>query len=151
MLHKILFICTGNYYRSRYAEHYFNNLALKQNLNWRAVSRGLATELSGNIGSISPSVLIRLKEYDIHLETPIRFPIQLAKADLQEADIVIALNKPEHQELMQQLFPEWVDRIVYWHIPDLDQVSSDVAFSKIEQHVNEQLQHLGTSSKKPMI
>ena len=43
-MNKILFLCTGNYYRSRFAEHLFNWLATKQGLDWQADSRGLALE-----------------------------------------------------------------------------------------------------------
>ena len=141
-MHKILFICTGNYYRSRYAEYYFNAIAVKHNLDWEAFSRGLATELGGNIGPIAPRVIIRLKEQEIRIDEKIRNPIQLDQADLQAADLVIALNESEHRKLMQQRFPEWADRIIYWHIPDLDQVGSDVAFPKIEQYITEQLRQL---------
>ena len=141
-MHKILFICTGNYYRSRYAELYFNTLAAKQNLDWEASSRGLAIDElgGGNIGPIAPRVIIRLREREILLEDKIRFPIQLTQADLQEADLVIALNEPEHRALMQQRFPAWEDRITYWQVPDLDQVGSEVAFPKIEEYVTEQIQ-----------
>lgn len=143
MMHKILFICTGNYYRSRYAELYFNALAIKQNLNWESFSRGLAIELGGqNIGPISPLVLICLKEREIPMEEKIRFPIRLTEVDLQEANLAIALNEPEHKKLMQQRFPKWADRITYWHVPDLDQVGSEVALSRIEQYVTEQLRQL---------
>jgi protein-tyrosine-phosphatase len=40
----ILFLCTGNYYRSRFAEVLFNSVADKMGLPWRAASRGLALE-----------------------------------------------------------------------------------------------------------
>jgi len=143
-MHKILFICTGNYYRSRYAEYYFNALAAKQNLDWKAISRGLAVEElgGGNIGPITPRAILRLKEKEITIENKIRYPIQLDQADLQAADLVIALNEPEHRALMQQRFPAWEDRITYWQVPDLDQVGSEIAFPKIEEFVTEQLQHL---------
>ena len=39
---RVLFLCTGNYYRSRFAEILFNQLAPTRGLNWRADSRGLA-------------------------------------------------------------------------------------------------------------
>src|SRR5678815_5060088 len=119
MTHKVLFICTGNYYRSRHAELYFNALATKQSLNWEAFSRGLAIEElgSGNIGPISPRTILRLRECKILLEDKIRFPIQLIQNDLQTADLVIALNEPEHRKLMQQRFPAWADRITYWQVP----------------------------------
>ena len=42
---RVLFVCTGNYYRSRFAEAVFNHLAAARGLPWRAVSRGLAVHL----------------------------------------------------------------------------------------------------------
>ena len=40
----VLFLCTGNYYRSRFAEILFNSVAGKMGLPWQASSRGLALE-----------------------------------------------------------------------------------------------------------
>ena len=40
----VLFLCTGNYYRSRFAEVLFNSVDGKMGLPWRASSRGLALE-----------------------------------------------------------------------------------------------------------
>src|SRR5262245_47715786 len=118
---KILFVCTGNYYRSRYAELYFNRLASKLSLNWSAFSRGLATGLnSQNIGPIYPQVLKRLKEHDITIEGNMRPPIQLEEIDLKEAELIIALHEEEHRPIMQHLFAEWANRVTYWQIPDLD-------------------------------
>ena len=43
---RVLFICTGNYYRSRFAEEWFNFLVRQERaLHWVADSRGLALEL----------------------------------------------------------------------------------------------------------
>ena len=41
---RLLFLCTGNYYRSRFAEILFNSVAGKMGLSWKASSRGLAIE-----------------------------------------------------------------------------------------------------------
>jgi protein-tyrosine phosphatase len=50
---QVLFLCSGNYYRSRFAEHLFHWLAEKSDLPWRADSRGLRAGKYGNIGPIS--------------------------------------------------------------------------------------------------
>ncbi len=144
MSHQLLFLCTGNYYRSRYAELYFNNLITKSDLQWSAFSRGLATEGSKNVGPIASKVLTRLEKQGIELQSPIRYPLQVAHSDLQTAKLTIALHEPEHRPLMQHRFPDWVNRINYWHVPDLDQMTSDKAFSAIEQQVIDLLQHLPT-------
>jgi hypothetical protein len=49
---KTVFPCSGNYYRSRFAEELFNHAAKNAGLNWRASSRGLALEPE-NIGPVS--------------------------------------------------------------------------------------------------
>ncbi len=144
MTSRILFLCTGNYYRSRYAELYFNGLASKANIPWNSFSRGLATEDSQNIGPIAPRVIIRLRQHGITLDGQIRYPLQLDQVDLEISKLVIALHEPEHRPLMQQRFPAWVNHVTYWHIPDLDKMSSDEAFSAIENQVAELFQHLPT-------
>ena len=40
----VLFLCTGNYYCSRFAEILFDSVAGKMGLHWKASSRGLALE-----------------------------------------------------------------------------------------------------------
>ena len=136
MTHKILFVCTGNYYRSRFAELLFNACASRLGLPWKAVSRGIAAELGGmNIGPISPLVLRKLKLLGIPPETKPRTPLQLNEIDLEEADLVIALNAAEHRPLMRRRFPEWVDRIEYWDIPDLHLMGAEDALSGIENNV----------------
>ncbi|HVJ67318.1 MAG TPA: hypothetical protein VM510_05000, partial [Caulifigura sp.] len=40
-LKRVLFLCTGNYYRSRFSEELFNSLAKQHNLDWSADSAGL--------------------------------------------------------------------------------------------------------------
>jgi protein-tyrosine phosphatase len=59
----VLFLCTGNYYRSRFAEELFNHEAERASLPWIAQSRGLALERgANNVGPIAPGVLHTLKE-----------------------------------------------------------------------------------------
>ncbi len=38
---KVLFVCTGNYYRSRLAHLLFNHYADEVDLDWKATSRGI--------------------------------------------------------------------------------------------------------------
>lgn len=55
----VLFLCTGNYYRSRFAEIYFNWHAPQQGLLWKAVSRGLGLDPC-NLGPLSLHTVLRL-------------------------------------------------------------------------------------------
>ena len=58
----VLFLCTGNYYRSRFAEVLFNSVAVKMGLPWRASSRGLALERGVNhVGPMAVSAIWALE------------------------------------------------------------------------------------------
>jgi hypothetical protein len=68
----VLFLCTGNYYRSRFAEELFNDHAGRSGIDWIAHSRGLALERgANNLGCISPFALRALKELEIAARAPI--------------------------------------------------------------------------------
>jgi protein-tyrosine-phosphatase len=55
---KALLLCTGNYYRSRFAEELSNHLARHHAVDWIAESRALAIErLNGKSGAVSTMVL----------------------------------------------------------------------------------------------
>lgn len=59
----VLFLYTGNYYRSRFAELLFNHRSSQSDLGWEATSRALALDLGGqNIGPISPATLQALAQ-----------------------------------------------------------------------------------------
>lgn len=135
MENKILFLCTGNYYRSRYAELFFNDLAAKKQLNWSADSRGLEASAGRNVGPISKFALERLTQRGISPGDPARFPLQLEEKDLQEASLIVAINRVEHQPMMERYFPAWVERITYWDIADLNITKADDALSAIEKKV----------------
>ncbi len=75
----ILFLCTGNYYRSRFAEELFNHLAKQHGLDWTATSRALAIELGiYNHGPISNHTRVALIEREIPLAEPVRHPQQVS-------------------------------------------------------------------------
>jgi protein-tyrosine phosphatase len=132
---RILFLCTGNYYRSRFAEHFFNHHAAHYQLPWRAFSRGLAIELVGeDAGPISPSTVLALNAREIALEET-RFPIALTERDLKSAHHIVALKQAEHHPLLARKFPSWVERVEYWHVHDIDLASPTQAIPQIEEAV----------------
>ena len=135
MKKKLLFLCSANYYRSRYAEHYFNWLAAQEKLAWEADSRGLMVGYWGNIGPISHHTLAALQARGIPLGGPPREPIGLTATDLAEAKLVVAVKEREHRAMMATQFPQWQDRIEYWHIDDLDCAEADDALPQLEEHV----------------
>lgn len=142
--YNVLFLCTGNYYRSRFAEILFNNLAVEAAPKWRASSRALALELGGrNVGPISQHTLAGLAERGIAMERPIRFPRSLQPIDLQQATHVVALKEFEHRAMLDHRFPGWSSRVEFWHVDDVDVALPIDTLAHIEKAVRELLPRLG--------
>ncbi len=130
---RLLFLCTGNYYRSRFSEALFNSLATRAELNWTADSRGLATDQGlHNVGPISAHALKGLETRGIVAEVA-RFPEQVQERDLQSADLVIALNEVEHRALLDARFPSWSERVEYWQVEDLGRAPAGDAMAEMEE------------------
>ena len=133
LMREILFICTGNYYRSRYSEALFNHEASRRGLDWRAFSRGLAIHLAPP--GLSPHTTRRLQEKRIPRVGTGVDPVQVQEADFQRAARVVALKETEHRPLMAWLHPDWEKRIEYWGISDLDVAKADVTLAAIETKI----------------
>ncbi|HEX7972889.1 MAG TPA: hypothetical protein VF498_00645 [Anaerolineales bacterium] len=132
----ILFLCTANYYRSRFAEILFNYEAAQRALPWSAASRAIALDLGvNNLGPISKYALLGLQQRGIPPPAEIRFPAQLRTQDLAQAQRVIALDQAEHHPLLLRRFPDWADRVEYWSIPDLHLLGPVDALDRIENRV----------------
>ncbi|MCM0594448.1 MAG: low molecular weight phosphatase family protein [Gloeotrichia echinulata IR180] len=146
---KILFLCTGNYYRSRFAEHLFNWLATKQGLDWLADSRGLALERgANNVGPISHYAVEALAVRLVSVPDNERFPQQATEKDFQTANRIIALDESEHRPLMKARFPEWMDAIDYWLVHDIDKTSHQEALGQIENQILQLIAELELLSTK---
>jgi protein-tyrosine phosphatase len=135
---KILFLCTGNYYRSRYAEEIFNHLARREGLPWCAFSRGAAeTGSPDNIGPMSRFALEALEAQAIVPDGKLRAPMPCVLADFHEAHLVVALKEAEHRPLIEQRFPEVAGSVTYWHVDDIELAPPSIALAMIERHVRE--------------
>jgi low molecular weight protein-tyrosine phosphatase len=119
-MYKLLFLCTGNYYRSRFAELLFNTMAATHALPWQAFSRGLALDKGvNNIGPMSPFALDALRALGITSVEAERFPLQVEERDLRAAHRIIALQEAEHKLYVQERYPAWSHQVEYWHIRDV--------------------------------
>jgi protein-tyrosine phosphatase len=132
---QILFLCTGNYYRSRFAEFYFRHLAQTHQVGWTSDSRGLAVDPL-NPPPMSRDTMKICREMGVSVE-PIRNPQSLTLKDLLDAKHVIAVKETEHRPLMQQLFPAWENHIEYWEVHDLDVETPDLMFPQLKLKVED--------------
>ncbi len=117
----VLFLCTGNYYRSRIAEVLFNSVAGKMGLPWRASSRGLALERGvNNVGPMAVEAVQALVARGLRAAAEMgRFPIQAGVGDFEAAHWIVALKEAEHLPLLQERFPAWAEKVEFWHVEDV--------------------------------
>ncbi len=141
---RILFLCSGNYFRSRLAEELFNHWARRLKLPWEADSRGLIRDLSGlrNVGRISPHTLQALSARGIRPLGAERWPQPLAAEDLLQADRVIAMKADEHRPMMQAYFPDHAGQAEYWAVDDVDVAPPAQGVSQAEAHLLELIRSL---------
>jgi len=137
----VLFLCSGNYYRSRFAEIFFNWQAERHGLPWHADSRGLALERE-NPGPMSRHTIARLTELGISFEHYLRLPIKVSAEDFEHADHVIAVKETEHRPLIHRQFPSVLEQVEFWEVHDLDCVGPEVAIPHLEREVAELIAHL---------
>jgi protein-tyrosine phosphatase len=134
-----MFLCTGNYYRSRFAENLFNAIALKRELNCSAQSRGLAENIDElrNPGPMSVGAISGLKEREVPLPAELRFPMEVTAVDFRHSDRIIVLDESEHRPMLLRRFPEYENskKVEYWDVPDLDRCPVDTALYHIENNV----------------
>ena len=116
-LPKVLFLCTGNYYRSRFCEIYFNHLI--NNKAIKADSKGLLAWRKINEGMLSIHTLNYLNQLSLD-PSSMKFPEQIEARHFVSGVKIIAMDELEHRPMMEKDFPQYVDRIEYWQVHDID-------------------------------
>jgi protein-tyrosine phosphatase len=133
----ILFLCTGNYYRSRFAEEFFNHRAAAADLAWRASSRALAIERGvNNVGAFSPLALAALAAHGIEARGRERMPAACAPADFETADLIVALSESEHRSLMRERYARWEAETAYWQVEDVGLATPEAALGLIAREID---------------
>jgi protein-tyrosine phosphatase len=136
----LLFLCTANLYRSRFAEGLFNHGAIRRGLGWRAFSRGiLAEERESGLSPHARNGFL-LAGVDPGLTSP--GPRRLTRQCLQAADRIIALQESEHRAFLEEHFPEEEGRIAYWNVPDIDVLSPPQALIAIQDGIEAEWRRL---------
>ena len=111
-------------------------------------SRGLKAWMADGQGPISHHTMERLVACGIHVGDDVRFPVQLTAADLENADLVVAVKEAEHRPMMEEQFPQWANGIEYWHIDDLDCAPPEETLSHCQFHVEELVERLAAMEPK---
>lgn len=134
----ILFLCSGNFYRSRFAELLFNHLAAESGLALHADSAGLWPNCwIHNTGPISAHSVAALQRLGVVLPGVHRPPRDVLDAEIRPAWLTIAMKEAEHRPIVAARFPSLLDRVEYWHVHDLEDAPPDEALPLIEANVRE--------------
>lgn len=143
----VLFLCSGNFYRSRFAEHLFNHLVAATSLPHRAESAGLMPDCrTRNQGPISRAAVAALLARGVVLPREHRAPRDVCADDIAAAALVIALNEAEHRPMVLERFPDLLDRFTFWQVDDIPIVPPGVALPQIEDNVRALIARLSVSS-----
>ncbi|MEI9940895.1 MAG: low molecular weight phosphatase family protein [Pseudomonadota bacterium] len=144
---RVLFLCSGNYYRSRFAELLFNHLAEAEGLPYRADSAGLWPEChTHNPGPISPHTIAALAERGVRLPAVLRAPRDVQQSDIARSALTVALKEAEHRPLVAEQFPALLNRVEFWHVDDVGDAPPSVALPMIDGLVRELVQRLQSSN-----
>jgi low molecular weight protein-tyrosine phosphatase len=130
----VLFLCTGNYYRSRYAEILFNWKAKQIGLAWQADSRGLDPDPL-NPGPMSRDTMAALRKLGIPFDKHLRFPLVAREDDFKAANHVVAVKEAEYRRMIQRNSPAWLDRVEFWQVHYLDCCGPEEAIPHLDREV----------------
>lgn len=147
---RLLFLCTGNYYRSRFAEEYFNHFARLHDLEWHADSKGLAQDIHsiGNPGTMSHYAIEHLKAVGITPRQSNRLPETCRASHLLESDRHIALYRPEHEPLVKKRFPQHLTLLEFWDIADVNEASPRHALGRLAKQLDTLIKELVPSKQE---
>ena len=126
---KVLFVCSGNAFRSPVAE------ALLKKLRPGIEADSVGTNPVIPIAE-SARRYLTIEEAQQHLK---RSPESLEEKDIGKYDLIVAME-PRHKEIVLSKCPECSDKIVVWNIADpyfLPRSCAEIIFKKIKQRVKE--------------
>lgn len=148
---KILFLCTGNYYRSRFSEEYFNHHCRQRGLAWVADSMGIQRDFNGNgnVGPIAHQTIVKLRDLGIEPTGHTRMPKHVQAEHFDQFDRVIAVSLDEHKPMLAHIWPETVTaKVAYFEVEDLHIYHHEVAFPRLLKSLDALLESIELDSTR---
>lgn len=137
MKENVLFVCTGNYYRSRFAEAYFNYLTELLNLPYKADSSGLqidlADELAEEFGEISKDSREKLEELGVPSRLYERERRSFHVGDMNDKVLVIGMDREEHVPMLKERFSDEItEKFFFTEVKDIFDWTPEQTLSEIK-------------------
>ena len=139
-MHRVLFVCTANIFRSRFSEEVYNHFAENLNIPSKAFSAGLRVGDYVTRKIYRPA-LEQLKYFNIDPKRRDELSVHINDLDLKDYHKIICMDEEEHRpmvEINDQLMKVKVD---YWDIVDEPMVSSQISlplcYEKVKSLIEE--------------
>ena len=98
-MHNILFVCTANIFRSRFAEEAFNFLVVEERIPAKAFSAGLKVG-EYHVRKIHRPALEQLEKLNIKPKRPNELSVHINEVQLSKYDKLICMDEAEHKPMI---------------------------------------------------
>lgn len=139
-MHRVLFVCTANIFRSRFSEEVYNHFAGKLNVPSKAFSAGLRVGDYVTRKIYRPA-LEQLKYYNIDPKRRDDLSVHINDLDLKDYHKIICMDEEEHRPMVQMNDHLIKVKVDYWNIVDEPMVSSQISlplcYEKVKSLIEE--------------
>ncbi|MEL1235412.1 MAG: hypothetical protein VXA61_01950 [Candidatus Neomarinimicrobiota bacterium] len=139
-MHRVLFVCTANIFRSRFSEEVYNHFAGKLNIPSKAFSAGLRVGDYVTRKIYRPA-LEQLKYYNIDPKRRDDLSVHINDLDLKDYHKIICMDEEEHRPMVQMNDHLIKVKVDYWNIVDEPMVSSQISlplcYKKVKNLIEE--------------
>ena len=149
-MHKVLFVCTANIYRSRFSEEVYNHLTSKLNIPSEAFSAGLKVGEYVTRKIYSPA-LQQLHYYKIKPKRKDEFSVHIDELTLTNYDKIICLDEAEHRPMVNRNARLNKIEIDYWNIIDEPTVSSSISLPQCYKMVEDLVAEVSKKFIQPKV
>ena len=145
-MHKVLFVCTANIFRSRFSEEVYNHFARKLNLKSEAFSAGLRVGEYATRKIYNPA-LQQLEYLKIKPQRKDEHSIHIDELKLTDYDKIICMDEQEHRPMVDSNMSLKNLKIDYWNIVDEPKVNSAISLPKCYTNVESLVNDVSNSFK----
>ena len=87
---------------------------------------------------MAPEAISALQDRGVTIDpASLASPKQVTEADLDAADVVVAVDEAAHRPMVLQQFPTWENRIRFWGVKDLGEEAAGDPIVQLEQQVKQ--------------